>query len=200
MARQRASDYDFKRAMIRAAAARLFAEHGFDGSSLSDLANHCGMTKPALYHYFTSKEALLYEILDVHIGMLRRTVLEADLEARDWEPTRRLEHIVHHLLTAYRDADNEHKVQLNELDRLPEPQRSVIKDMERDVIRVVADILLQVNPRLGETPGLLKPVTMSLLGILNWLYTWFREDGAISRTAFATIATRLFVDGVKTLP
>ena len=88
MGRQRARDYDAKRAMIRDAAAKLFAEHGFDGSSVADLALRCGLTKPALYHYFPSKEALLYEILDTHIGMLRRMVLEADLEARELQALR----------------------------------------------------------------------------------------------------------------
>jgi len=200
MGRPRAPDYDAKRAMIRDTAAKLFAEHGFDGSSIADLALRCGMTKPALYHYFPSKEALLYEILDVHIGTLRRMVLEADLEARDWEPNRRLEHVVHHLLTAYRDADDKHKVQLNELERLPEPQRRMIKSMERDVVDVVAGILVLVNPRLDARSGLLKPVVMSLFGILNWHYTWFRENGAISRSAFAKFATRLFLDGAKALP
>lgn len=200
MGRQRARDYDAKRAMIRDAAAKLFAEHGFDGSSVADLALRCGLTKPALYHYFPSKEALLYEILDTHIGMLRRMVLEADLEAREWEPKRRLEHIVHHLLAAYRDADDKHKIQLNELDRLPEPQRRVIKSMERDIVEVVAGILVLVNPRLDGSSGLLKPVVMSLFGILNWHYTWFRENGALSRPAFATFATRLFLEGVEALP
>ncbi len=200
MGRQRARDYDDKRAMIRDAAAALFAERGFDGSSIADLADRCGMTKPALYHYFSSKEALLYEILDVHIGMLRRMVLEADLEARGWEPSRRLEHIVHRLLTAYRDADDKHKVQLNELERLPEPQRKMIKSMECDIVNVVAGILLLVNPRLDEHPGLLKPVVMSLFGMINWHYTWFRENGAVSRNGFAKFATRLFIDGAKALP
>lgn len=200
MGRRRAPGYEAKRAMIRDEAARLFAERGFDGSSIADLAVRCGMTKPALYHYFPSKEALLYEILDVHIGMLRRMVLEADLEARNWEPSRRLEHIVHRLLVAYRDADDKHKVQLNELERLPEPQRKVIKGMERDIVDVVAGILLLVNPRLDSASGLLKPVAMSLFGILNWHYTWFRESGPISRSAYARYATRLFLDGVKSLP
>jgi TetR/AcrR family transcriptional regulator len=199
MGRQRARDYDAKRTMIRDAAAKLFAERGFDGSSIADLAERCGMTKPALYHYFPSKEALLYEILDVHIGMLRRMVLEADLEARDWEPNRRLEHIVHHLLAAYRDADDQHKVQLNELGRLPEPQRKVIKSMERDIVDVIADIVLEINPHLDKSSGMLKPAVMSLFGILNWHYTWFRENGAISRNNFAKFATRLFLDGAKTL-
>lgn len=198
MGRQRAPDYDKKRAAIRDVAAKLFAEHGFDGSSIAELAERCGLTKPALYHYFPSKEALLHEILEEHIGALRRQVLAADAEARAWEPERRLAHVVRHLLAAYRDADDEHKVQLNELDRLPAEQRQGIKRVEREIVDVVAGILLLLNPRLGD--GLLKPVAMSLFGALNWHYTWFRDDGAVSRAAYADLASHLFAEGVKALP
>ena len=199
MGRQRAPDYESKRTQIRDAAAELFGERGFHGSSINDVAERCGLTKPALYHYFRSKEALLYEILDVHIGTLRRHVFEADLEGRDWEPVHRLEHIVSRLLLAYMDANAKHQVQLNELDRLPEPQRRLIKSMERDIVNIVSEAVLQVNPRLTETPGLLKPSVMSLFGMLNWHYTWFREDGLMSRAAYAKHATKLFIDGIRSL-
>src|SRR3712207_3952485 len=55
MGRQRARDYDIKRAQIRDAAAGLFAECGFHGSSIIVVAYHCGVTKPALYHYLPSR-------------------------------------------------------------------------------------------------------------------------------------------------
>ena len=197
MGRQRAPDYESKRAQIRNAAAKVFAERGFHGSSINDVTELCGLTKPAFYHYFRSKEALLYEILDVHIGTLRRMVFEADLEARDWEPARQLEHVVSYLLSTYENADAKHKVQLNELERLPEAQRRLIKSMERDIVNIVAEIVLKVNPRLAKTPGLLKPSVMSLFGMLNWHYTWFREDGLMSRDAYAKHATRLFIEGIS---
>ncbi len=199
MGRQRAPDYESKRAQIRDAAAELFARRGFHGSSINDVAEHCGLTKPALYHYFRSKETLLYEILDEHMSTLRRQVFEADLEARDWEPPRRLEHIVSQILSAYVDADAKHQVQLNELDRLPEPHRRLKKSMAREVVNIVSVVVLQVNPRLGTTPGLLKPSVLSLFGMLNWHYTWFREDGLMSRAAYAKHATRLFIDGISRL-
>lgn len=133
----------------------------------------------------------------MHIGTLRRMVFEADIEASDWEPACRLEHVVSQLLTAYVDADAEHQVQLNELERLPEPQRRLIKSMERDIVNIVSEIVLKVNPRLSEEPGLLKPSVMSLFGMLNWHYTWFREDGLMSRAAYAKHATLLFIDGIN---
>ena len=148
MARRRASDYDQKRSAIRA------GRPAFRGSRLRrQLARGCRealrMTKPALYHYFTSKDALLYEILDVHIGRLRRMVFEAELETRGWGTRAPPAYIIRQLLFAYRDADNEHKVQLNELARLPDPQRGAIGTWS-GTVKVTRGRAAPVNPQPGK--------------------------------------------------
>ena len=199
MARPRARDYETKRRAIREAAAALFAAHGFDGSSMSDLALRCATTKSGLYHYYASKEEILFDILDEHLGTVRRIVLEAAAEGQGRPPAERLELILARLLAAYASAGHQHKVQLNELGRLPEAQRAAIVSMERDVVQVVADTLAEINPNLARERGLLKPVTMSLFGMVNWHYTWFREDGPLSRADYARLATRLFLDGACSL-
>src|SRR6201989_1693987 len=43
-------------------AARLFAEQGYQGTSLADLAEELGVQKPSLYHHIASKEDLLWEV------------------------------------------------------------------------------------------------------------------------------------------
>ena len=199
MARPRAADYHAKRIAIRDAAAGLFAEHGFDGSSMADLAQSCGMTKAGLYHYYASKEEVLFDILNEHLGRVAQIVCDVAAAGRGRPPADRLEAIVTSLLAAYAHADAKHKVQLNELWRLPPEQREVIKALEREVVRVVAETLGQINPRLAAQAGLLKPVTMSLFGVLNWHYTWFREDGPMSRADYARLATRLFLEGARAI-
>ena len=46
---------------------------------------------------------------------------------------------------------------------------------------------------------MLKPVTMSLFGMLNWHYMWFREQGAVSREAYADLATTVLLEGAQAL-
>jgi TetR/AcrR family transcriptional regulator len=199
MARPRAQDYEAKRAAIRAAAAALFAEHGFDGSSMSDLALRCATTKSGLYHYYASKEEVLFDILLEHIGTVFQIVREAAARGSTAPPAERLEVIVSRLLAAYASADHQHKVQLNERWRLPDEQRAMIVAMEREIVGIVANTLAEINPALRQQRGLLKPVTMSLFGMLNWHYLWFREGGPMSRADYARLATRLLLDGVKAL-
>ncbi|MGA0925173.1 MAG: TetR family transcriptional regulator, partial [Lutimaribacter sp.] len=70
MARGLARDHDEKRAALRKGAARYFAAHGFDRASMTGAAKSCGVSKALMYHYWPSKEELLFDILDDHLGCL----------------------------------------------------------------------------------------------------------------------------------
>ena len=62
MARGRSADYELNRETIVRTATRLFAQQGYPGTSMSDLARECGISKPLLYHYVSDKYELLSEI------------------------------------------------------------------------------------------------------------------------------------------
>src|SRR5918911_5062307 len=51
-----------RRAELTGIAARLFAERGYQGTSLADLAEELGVQKPSLYHHIASKEDLLWAV------------------------------------------------------------------------------------------------------------------------------------------
>ena len=59
----RAPETDVHNATI-AAATRLFAAHGFNGTALQDIADAVGVTKPAILHHFPSKEHVRQAVLD----------------------------------------------------------------------------------------------------------------------------------------
>lgn len=197
MARTRATDYDDKRRAILARAARLFADDGFDRVSMAAIAAGCGVSKALLYHYYESKDALLFDVIGEHLQVLCEAVEEADEPAA--EPEARLSRLVRTLLDCYRDADAQHKVQVNDLSKLPPEKQNELKEMERRLVQVFARALLTLNPDLDKNRPLLKPVTMSLFGMLNWHYMWFRPQGPISREDYADIATRIIVSGARTL-
>ncbi len=195
MARIRAHDYDDRRRRILDIAAALIAEHGFDGASMSMIAARACLSKPGLYHYYDSKEALLFDILHSHLTTLRATIAAVPA---DLPPEARLRALILALLAAYRDADDRHKAQINDLPRLPREQQQAIKAIERDIIAPFREVIAAVNPQLEEHQ--LTPVTMSLFGILNWQYTWFQASGRMSLEDYGELVTRLFLDGLKSLP
>jgi TetR/AcrR family transcriptional regulator len=192
MARPRAADYDDKRAAILKRAAALFAEQGYDRTSMSEIAAALGVSKALFYHYYPSKDALLFDIIRAHLEELVG-VTEAAADPSQ-PPRKRLRAIIAAILDCYRDADAEHKIQINHLAQLPEAQQADLKALERRLVTVMADAVKALRPELD--PALVKPVAMSIFGTLNWKYMWFRDGGPVSREDYADLVTQLFADGV----
>jgi len=196
VARVRASDYDDKRRAILAAAAALFAEHGFGSTTISMLSERSGGSKAWIYHYYPGKEAILFDVLDTHIRLLLETVRDADELATT--PRVRLRALVLALLRAYEHADDTHRVQMNDLGRLPADQQEHIKRLERQIVDVFADAISAAAPDLAAQRELLKPVTMSLLGMLNWHHNWWRRTGPLTLDAYADLVVSLVLEGLAT--
>lgn len=196
MARTRASDFEDKQRSILESAAAVFAEQGMEKASMSLVANSAGVSKSLLYHYYPAKDALIFAIIQSHLEDLEDAVATADDPKASAED--RLHVLVRTTLENYRDADNEHKVQLNASEALNDDQRDAIRAIERRIVRRFSAILREINPSLdnAERP-LLMPVTMSLFGMMNWAYMWFREGGPITRDDYADIATTLVLEGIK---
>src|SRR5947208_10746342 len=81
-----------RRAEICRTAAQLFRDRGFDGTSVGDVARALGLTKAGLYHYFDSKEALLFEIMMYGLDRVRDEVIVPIKSIR--APEERLRQIV----------------------------------------------------------------------------------------------------------
>jgi TetR/AcrR family transcriptional regulator len=163
---------------------------------MAEVAAACGVSKALLYHYYASKETLLFDILSVHLQELLDAAQAVD---KSLPPRERLRALVGALLDAYRDADQQHKIQINEMGKLPPERLTVLIGMERDLVAVFADAIAQVLPAIANSKTLLKPVTMSLFGMLNWHYMWFREGGTMSREDYADLATTVLVEGAQAL-
>jgi AcrR family transcriptional regulator len=191
MARLRAHDYDEKRRLILKNAATLFARHGYGGASITMIAEACGVSKALVYHYYSDKEALLFDIISDHLLQLVDVVEAVAVE--DAEPRHRLHALAGALLHAYRNADAEHQVQINNLKLLPAERQELLKDLERELAAHFSRAIAKAVPGMPE--NLLAPVTMSLFGMLNWHYLWFREGRGLSRADYARLVTELIVAG-----
>src|SRR3546814_7059069 len=112
MARPQSPDYDKRREAIVATAAGLFARRGFQGASVADLAKACQTSKSLVYHYFPSKEDILYEVMAAHLEAL---VDAADDVMRSGDARGRLRALALAFMRLYEGAQDHHKVLLNEL-------------------------------------------------------------------------------------
>jgi AcrR family transcriptional regulator len=196
MARTRAQDFEEKQLAILDYAANVLATLGVDKASMSQIAGQARISKALLYHYYPSKDALVFAIIFNHLEEL-----DSDLEASDdpaMEPSARLKFLVGVVLEHYRGADDRHKVQLNAMSLLTDEQKQAIIEVERRIARRFAGVVRQISPRLDKRQRpLLMPVTMSLFGMMNWMDMWFKDGGRISREDYAEVLTTLMLEGIK---
>ncbi|SFE66948.1 TetR/AcrR family transcriptional regulator [Roseivivax sediminis] len=196
MARPRARDFDAKRHGLLVEAARVFAAMGMERASMAQIASAAGVSKSLLYHYYPSKDALIFAIISTHLEALDTALETADDPAAP--PEERLRGLVGTVLEAYRGADDFHNVQLNA--QLPAVEQAEIRAIERRIVRRFSEVIAEVHPGLDEgEKKRLMPVTMSLFGMMNWVYMWFHDGGPITRDSYADLATALILDGVRGL-
>src|SRR5690606_2608083 len=146
MARTQAPDYDDRRQAIADRAAELFARMGFHRASIADLAEARGTSKSALYHYYASKEAILFDILHDHTELL----LEAaqGIAAGNGSATQRLRRLAESFMEIYVATTAKHVVLLNEIASLPEEQRHEVTTLQNQVVDIFLSLLVEIRPDL----------------------------------------------------
>ena len=189
MARTQAADYEQRREAIVVRAARLFAKRGFANTSVADLAAACETSKSLMYHYYPSKEDILYAVMASHIDQLVQDVADATEAAPDAEG--RLRALVHSFMGHYVGAADRQKVLLNELDSLPADKRASIVAKQRTIIGAVTELLTALDPSLKSDPARARVQAMLLFGMINWTHTWFNPSGPTSAAEIADMALRL---------
>lgn len=189
MARTQAADYEQRREAILAQAARVFAASGFKGTSVADLAAACETSKSLIYHYYPSKEDILYAVMTSHIDQLAADV--AEVMAGPETPAVRLDRLIHNFMRDYVGAADRQKVLLNELDSLPPERRRSIVGKQRGIVDAVQQLLVAIQPRLAADPVRARVTTMLLFGMINWTHTWFDPAGPVGAAEIADMSMAL---------
>lgn len=193
MGRGRHAGYAEQREMILARAAALFARGGYPGTSMNQVAQACGLSKATLYHYYRDKYALLVSIADGHVTRLQGIVDEALREDRT--PQGQLRALIRRLVEAYANAQNEHRVLTEDVKFLQPADRKRILGKEREVVTAFAQAVGALRPDL-EDAAMGKPLTMLLFGMVNWMFTWMKPQGALAYEDIAPVVADLFLGGL----
>ena len=176
-------------------AARVFFEKGYDGASMQDIAGAVGLTKAGLYHHVGSKDRLLFEIMNYGMDILRETVIERVKSIAD--PRERLRQtIVGHIDLIVRARDLELTVVLHENRSLKGALRRRINARKREYIQMLEDLIAQVQREEGNAMISPRLAAFALLGIVNWLYQWYRPDGRIKEPELARSYVDFFFRGL----
>ena len=198
MARPIAKDHDVKRKNILTHAAEVFASEGYDRASVARVAEACNVSKATLYHYYSSKDDILYDILDSYLSALRERVCSMDIERKT--PREAFQITVREILLAYDGSDNEHRLQAGGMAQLSDEKQSILKSHQIEMVRHMDGLLRAIAPEVfHDDPSKLRATTMSVFGMLNWFYMWKSNADESAREEYADLICRLCLDGVKGL-
>ena len=198
MARPKSATHDIKRDAILDIAAQCFASRSYPAASMNEIATACGTSKARLYHYYGSKEAILFDLMDRYTQRLLTLIAQAEANAqrRNLNDRAALHELIRAFLQEYESSATRHVALLNDtqfLSDTPDPAlgapgtlspRELILNRQRDVVAAVTRALKRAyHERL--TPTNQTAVTMMLFGMINWTFTWLRPGGPISYVAVA---------------
>ena len=198
MARPKSATHEIKRDEILDVAAQCFADRSYPAASMNDIAAASGTSKARLYHYYSSKEAILFDLLDRYTQRLLAIIGQAEATAhrRNLDDRAALHELIRSFLQEYESSATRHVALLNDTKFLSAQedagpgqapavsQRELILNRQRDVVSAVARFLLRAYPeRL--TARNQTAVTMMLFGMINWTFTWLRPGGTMRYADFA---------------
>ena len=194
MPRGRASGYHTQREQILARAAELFASQGYTATSMNQVAQACGVSKPSLYHYVRDKYQLLVEIAEGHVTLLK--ALAAEVQARSLDPQAQLRELIDSFVGAYAGSRAAHRVLTEDVKFLEPADRERLLAVQREVVAAFADAIARLRPELRRAE-LHKPLTMLLFGMMNWMFTWLQPGGRLTHALIAPVVADLFLGGLN---
>jgi TetR/AcrR family transcriptional regulator len=106
-----------------------------------------------------------------------------------------LRQMIKRFVEAYADAQHRHRVLTEDVRFLDEADRKRVLAAESRVVAAFADAIARVRPSTSAAK-LHKPLAMLLFGMINWLFTWLRPDGALTYESMAPIVADLFLGGL----
>ena len=214
---------DSRQEILRTAA-RLFQQRGYDATSMNDVAAALKLSKGGLYHHFQSKDEILFEIMNHAMELTQERVIAPVRSIAGAEE--RLRALIRlHLEVVLSPRDREITVMLHENHPLPPALRKRINARKKEYIHFVEDLIADVQKeaqkeaqeeakkeaqnqaqpgartevqRARPSRGAVSPraAAFALLGMINWIYQWYKPEGQLQANNLIPQFTDLVFGGI----
>ena len=176
-------------------AARLFQLQGYDATSMNDVATALKVSKAGLYHHFQSKDEILFELMNHALNITQERVV--DRVRRVADPEERLRMLIRwHVEVILSVRDREITVLLHENHPLPPSLRKRINARKKEYVHFVEKLVSELQQarqcRRNVSP---RAATFALLGMINWIYQWYKPEGTLNSQQIAAQFTEIFLSG-----
>ncbi len=168
------------RELLRKTAIDLFAQKGYADTSIREIGARAGVSNSIIYHYFKSKEEMLFEIIDT----ATRDVIEAleDIQKRIPDPVACMrEMLMHHMVHFSLKRKKETQILTANSHLLKGRRRQLCRQMQRQIYDLYRQKLRELNASGGMNDVDVTVVTFSIFGMINSFFWWHREGGRLSQ-------------------
>jgi AcrR family transcriptional regulator len=176
-------------------ATRLFARHGFESTSVQDIVDAAGVTKGAMYHYYGSKDDLLFEVY--HRLLTMQTEHLDEIAAGPGTPEERLRAAAADVVQTSLDNLDDLIVFFRSLHMLPEDKQAQVRAERRryqDKFRTLVDEGVAAGTFRSDISSDI--VVHFFLSVVNQLGSWFKPDGTLSPAQVGDLFTELLIGGL----
>jgi AcrR family transcriptional regulator len=183
------------RGRVYEVAAEVFHRKGYDNTSMSDVAEAAGLTKAGLYHHISSKESLLYTILDYGLDLTDSYVVAPLASIPD--PVERLKTMIDlHLRLVLEERNLEVTGLLHECRTLAATDKGKINRRKKAYVRMTTDLIAEIAAQYNVKTINPKLAAFALLGMLNWTYQWYKTSGPIRCDEIIENFQKIFLQGI----
>jgi AcrR family transcriptional regulator len=163
---------------VREAALSLFAERGYHGTTMNDIAGELGMRAPSLYNHVPSKQEILRDIMVETQAALLEEFDRAVAGAQ--RPEQRLEHAIEAFVLHHLRHRREALVGNREVSSLEEPARTQVLDGRRRHVRSIRALIDEGREASVFDVGDPTVAAFTMLEMSVATARWFRDDGPLS--------------------
>ena len=191
----REATLDSRQEILRTAA-RLFQQRGYDATSMNDVAAALKLSKGGLYHHFQSKDEILFDIMNHAMDITEERVLNAARGVAN--PEDRLRTLIRlHIEVVLSPRDREITVMLHENHPLPPTLRKRINARKKEYVHFLENLMAEVQ-QSRQARGRVSPraAAFALLGMINWIYQWYKPEGELQAQNLIPQFTDLIFGGI----
>ena len=158
-------------------AAEIFSEKGYVSTTLVDISHTTGISKGGIYHYFSSKEDLLFFIINRFMTDLIDGLKE---EIETIPPEERIGYFIRRHIDKLSSNMHQSKLTFHEAKSLPPKDWKILRKKKKEYYRILVSAIESSQEEGAIGRRRLTIAAYSLLGMINWILWWYNPKGPVS--------------------
>ena len=179
---------------IHSVVTRLFAQKGYHNTSMREIARGLNMNQSSLYHYFNSKEDILFALINDAMDDALETL--EDICQTDLSPRGKLNRVLNFYTNFYAGDQDRLRLLVNEQGNLGDDYRKVLIKKERRYVLLIQSILkaLADEGRMKSIPPVV--ATFAFFGMVHYTIKWYDKNGPVKSGELADYFLEIFTKGI----